>query len=198
MAAGYSRRFGAEDKRMAYWPITGRTLLGETLHQLQQALANLVVVIRPEDSPQALGIPGACQIIHAPHAAQGLGASIADALDVIQRSGQWQQSHSLALMLGDMPTLQPASVRQLLPYASEKQIVRPIYQGQPGHPVVFGRDYWPALQQLSADNGARQVLQHHQQQVRRVVVADPGVVHDIDTAAALTAAFTAENPAPRS
>ncbi|WP_369856031.1 NTP transferase domain-containing protein [Candidatus Thalassolituus haligoni] len=188
MAAGYSSRFGAGDKRMARWPATGRTLLGETIHQLRQVLADVVVVIRPDDQPQSLGIPDDSDIIRARHAEQGLGASIADALGAIQASATWSQRHSLALMLGDMPTIQPTSVRQLLQRASRQHIVRPTYQGRPGHPVVFGRAYWPALRQLPAASGARQVIQQHLSHVLHIAVDDPGVVQDIDTLEALTVA----------
>jgi molybdenum cofactor cytidylyltransferase len=188
MAAGYSRRFGSDDKRKALWPATGRTLLGQTLYQLQQVLDLVVVVIRPHDHPQALGVPDSCGIIRAEHAEYGLGASIADAFGVIQNSVNWQSLHSVALMLGDMPTIQPASIQQLLIRAGEQQIVRPTYRGEPGHPVIFGKAYWPSLAtelRQHLENGARTIIRQNRQHLVYLAVDDPGVIQDIDTPMAL-------------
>jgi molybdenum cofactor cytidylyltransferase len=59
--------------------------------------------------------------------------------------------------------------------------VQPSYQGKRGHPVLFGRDFWPQLAALSGDAGARTVLQLNAEAVQIVELDDPGVLQDVDT-----------------
>lgn len=199
MAAGFSRRFGDDDKRCCVWPPTGRTLLHETLFQLQRVLAHTVVVIRPDDDPQTLGLPESVRLLRAPNASNGLGASIADALTTIEQNTEWRGLNRIALLLGDMPAIQVETLRTLLnhayPYPDEcegesqrnRQLIRPSYQGVPGHPVIFGRHYWSALSRLSGTEGARQVLRDHSGDCIELPVSDPGVIADIDTPEAVAA-----------
>ncbi|MEG0245615.1 MAG: NTP transferase domain-containing protein, partial [Pseudomonas sp.] len=65
------------------------------------------------------------------------------------------------------------------------RIVLPLYQGQRGHPVIFGRAFWPALVQLQGDQGGRQIIQDNPQACVTVAVDDAGVVLDVDVPQAL-------------
>ena len=197
MAAGFSRRFGDDDKRVCVWPPTGRTLLNETLFQLRRVLTQTVVVIRPDDDPQTLGLPEDVRLLRAPNALEGLGASIADALTRIEQRKEWQGLSRIALLHGDMPAIQPETLRALLDHDRpsqgeypikthhDHQLIRPSYQGVPGHPVIFGRHYWPDLSRLNGTEGARQVLRDHSGDCIELPVNDPGVIADIDTPEAL-------------
>lgn len=190
MAAGFSRRFGREDKRTAQLA-DGSPLLERTLSRLQPAFTTpsgcclLAVVIRPEDSPEALGIPPECMILRAPNAALGLGSSIADALHAVQQIPSLNHIDSVAITPGDMPAIRPVTVTALLAYASADTIVRPRYREQPGHPVLFGRRFWAELRAINGGPGARQVIAANRRALVVVDVDDPGVVLDIDTRAAL-------------
>jgi molybdenum cofactor cytidylyltransferase len=186
MAAGFSRRFGDTDKRRA--PLAdGNTLLGHTLRQLLPAFTasasdcRLLVVIRADDDPAALGIPPSCPTLTAANAVQGLGASIADAVRAVQQAPQWASIDSLAILLGDMPAVQPSTLQQLLEQSGPQRIVRPHHDGRPGHPVLFGRAFWPALAALSGEAGARQVIEANRSALISVAVRDHGILLDIDT-----------------
>ena len=87
----------------------------------------------------------------------------------------------MAIFLGDMPWLSADSLGYLLAMASPNHIVVPTFQGQPGHPVIFGRKFWPDLQGLSGDVGAKPVLQAYPQAIRHLPLNDPGILRDIDT-----------------
>ncbi|MCY1416216.1 Purine catabolism protein PucB [compost metagenome] len=87
----------------------------------------------------------------------------------------------LAIFLGDMPWIGADSLRCLLAQAAPDSIVVPTFAGQPGHPVLFGRSFWPELQLLRGDSGAREVIRANPQAVRRVAVSDPAILRDVDT-----------------
>ncbi|SEG66999.1 nucleotidyltransferase family protein [Marinobacterium lutimaris] len=183
MAAGFSRRFGITDKRTAILA-DGRSLLAATLSQLSSptgASYQLAVVIRPEDDVVALGIPEHLRVLRAPAAADGLGASIADAVRAVADDAAFADVDSLAIMLGDMPAIHADTLTALIDAASRGQIVRPRYRDQPGHPVLFGRDFWGELGGLSGDEGGRTLLKANADCLLYIDLDDGGVVADIDT-----------------
>lgn len=59
--------------------------------------------------------------------------------------------------------------------------------GRQGHPVVFGRTFWPELMRLTGDEGARSVLRSHRDCCVLLEVDDAGVLRDVDTPDALAA-----------
>ena len=53
--------------------------------------------------------------------------------------------------------------------------------GEPGHPAIFPRDLWPALLQVTGDEGGRAVLKQNQGRVRVIALPGPMAVLDLDT-----------------
>ena len=201
IAAGASRRFGTADKRLAPLP-DGRSLLAATVAAAAMAFPALRVVLREDDDPAALGLAADTPIIRAPRAGQGLAASIGDAFSVLAGDAALSEVKAAAILLGDMPALHPATLEFLMHQAERERIVRPVQAGRPGHPVVFGRAFWPELAALgvdegnegrseenseeaskeSRDEGARRVIRAHRQHYVELAVDDPGIHLDIDQA----------------
>ncbi|MNF01025.1 Purine catabolism protein PucB [compost metagenome] len=86
----------------------------------------------------------------------------------------------MAVLLGDMPWIAQATLGQLAAVADLSRIVLPEHDGQQGHPVLFGRDFWPALSRLTGDEGARSVVKAHPASCIRLEVQDAGVLQDVD------------------
>jgi CTP:molybdopterin cytidylyltransferase MocA len=77
----------------------------------------------------------------------------------------------------DMPEL-PASVPLRL-LASGAPLVRAVFDGRPGHPVLIGREHWEAVSSsVSGDQGAREYLDAHG--VVEVECGDLYDGHDVD------------------
>lgn len=180
MAAGNSRRFGTADKRRARLA-DGRTLLAASVSSVAEVFGECRVVLREGDDPLASELPPPVQAILAPHADEGLGASLADAFAVLERDPQLQDCLAAAVLLGDMPFIANATLRMLLDEAEPSRIVRPRQDGRPGHPVLFGRDFWPYLQRLDGDEGARAIVRRHRDRLKEIDVDDAGIHIDIDT-----------------
>ncbi|WP_304525019.1 nucleotidyltransferase family protein [Halomonas sp. I5-271120] len=187
MAAGASRRFGAADKRLASLP-DGRRLLAATVASVADVFPALRVVLREGDDTNALGLAPDTPIIRAPHASEGLGASIGDAFAALARDAELADAQVAAILLGDMPALRPATLDALQREAGRELILRPIQAGRPGHPVLFGRAFWPELAALGdsaggeegRDEGARSVIRAHRHHYVELLVDDPGIHLDID------------------
>lgn len=176
MAAGYSHRFGAMDKRET--PLSsGRSLLITSVSNARRTFTSLRVVVREEDAPTGLE---ECAMIRVKSARHGLGASIGEAFRAILEDESLTDIEAAAVLLGDMPYIQNGTLAALKAMSGPELIISPSVEGHPGHPVIFGRAFWKALAEIESGDGARQVLETHAAHHRVVPVDDPGVAMDID------------------
>ncbi|MBZ9663142.1 nucleotidyltransferase family protein [Pseudomonas sp. LMG 31766] len=176
LAAGYSRRFGADKRRLQLGD--GRSLLAASLALPCSMLEEVWLVLRPDETSAELGLSAGIRLVQHPATAQGMGYSLAAGA---KRLLAESSAMAVAIFLADMPHIRRDSLETLLACASTDKILLPSYQGKRGHPVLFGRDFWPQLAALSGDVGARPVLQQNAEALRIVELADPGVLQDIDT-----------------
>ena len=175
LAAGCSRRFGG-DKRRA--PLAdGRSLLAHSVERALAVFDDVRVVLREGETAQALGLPAGCQVIPSPDTALGMGHSLAAGVASLQEGN----AHAVAILLGDMPWILPDTLRRMVQAASASSILLPVHEGRQGHPVVFGRAFWPELECLHGDEGARAVVRAHPDCCVALEVDDAGVLRDVDT-----------------
>lgn len=179
LAAGFGSRFGSDKRRATL--ADGRTLLAASLEGALRVFDAVHLVLRPEDDPTTLGLPDSCRIILCEDAGQGMGHSLAAGV----RALSTDPAEAIAVLLGDMPWIAESSLRALVAKAATGRIVFPVHQGERGHPVLFGHAFWPELQGLTGDEGARRVLRAHASAWVAVDVDDPGVLRDVDAPEAL-------------
>ncbi|MFC6980197.1 nucleotidyltransferase family protein [Microbulbifer taiwanensis] len=185
LAAGYSRRFGS-DKRLA--SIDGEPMLLASLRRLQMAMAgmskvDLQLVVRARDPLVAPMLAGMVfenpdSLLQAPVWPVGMGVSIAAGVKALL--GRGCRPDSVAICLADMPFVEPDTLRRLMFAARPNSICVPVFEGQRGHPVVFGKKYFAELQKLRGSRGAEKILRAHRSSVRELAVEDSGVILDID------------------
>lgn len=175
LAAGFSQRFGS-DKRIASMP-DGTSVLSTTLNLASAVFPEVTLVVRDDDDPGPLEVPGSVNIVRAPHADIGMGSSLAAGIQALQsHSGP----DSVAILLGDMPWIAKATLTQLMKASARDNIVLPYYAGQRGHPVIFGREFWPELAKLSGNTGGRHVIGKHPDACHHIELGDSGILLDID------------------
>lgn len=179
LAAGSSRRFG-DDKRQSQLP-SGDTVLQATIKLVSNNFDQTLVTLRYGDREFANALAENFPNVTfycAPDSANGMGSSLANAIR--QVGDDWEGA---AIFLGDMPFIQGDSVAALkrsFAAGSTAPIVIPTFYGKAGHPVIFHRNYFKEIAELTGDHGARAVLQDHKDQVIEVDVIDGGVLKDID------------------
>lgn len=178
MAAGQSSRFGS-DKRVATLS-NGKTLLNSTLTSIQQHFSDINIVIKPEDSIQSLGLSLQTSTIISQHSRLGLGYSISDAFKQLCCDKNMYKYRAAAVWLADLPWVNHQTCSVLADMATTDNILQPSYQRKPGHPVVFGINFWKELSQLNSPHGASSLIKRHKNCVVSVSVNDPGVCTDID------------------
>ena len=193
LAAGFSRRFGS-DKRLA--AVAGEPMLLATVRNVSLALqefpgGRLQVILRARDPLMAALLARDAHIAgaHLAHASVwpvGMGVSIAEGMSALLGDGC--DPDAVAVCLGDTPYIAPRTIAQLLRAGRPDSICVPVCYGQRGHPVVFGRDFFPDLLALRGPRGAAKLLRNFASAVREVAVDDPAITLDIDRPADFHAA----------
>lgn len=181
LAAGAGSRFdpsGADNKLLAALPGSDDRVVEAAARKLLAVLPVLAVVRSVDgEVAQRLAAIG-CTLVECVDAATGMSASLMCGV---------RQSHDAAgwiIALGDMPYVLSSTHAGLVAALKDGvEIAVPVYLGQRGNPVAFGRRHRDALLQLSGDQGARQLLQAFP--VNQIPVNDPGIHRDIDTHADL-------------
>jgi len=87
------------------------------------------------------------------------------------------------VLLGDLPVMTPEIIEKVLSAyrAGRGRIVVPEYEGQPGHPVLFDRAFWPELARLEIGEAPRTVVEANRDDVYRLAIGNSAILRDIDT-----------------
>lgn len=153
-------------------------MLAATVARAQRHFAQVYVVLREHDDPQALGLTSQTQFVRCTDADQGMGNSLAAA--VAQVATMHREARAVAVLLGDMPWLADLTLQRLVRAADSSRIVFPVFNGERGHPVIFGRQYWAQLQSLKGDQGAKAILLEHASSCMALEVEDAAILLDVD------------------
>jgi molybdenum cofactor cytidylyltransferase len=180
LAAGASTRMG---RPKAFLPMTpGGTMLGRVVGTLADAgIAPLVVVARdPLAVQDAWSDPRAVDVrlVVNPQPDRGQLSSLVCGIEAIDPSVP-----AVMMTLVDVPLVRLTTVAALL-RAWERDravLVRPLYDGRHGHPVIFGRRLLDALAQGDLVHGAKPIVRSFSRDAVNVPVGDPGVLIDLDT-----------------
>jgi molybdenum cofactor cytidylyltransferase len=124
----------------------------------------------------------AVTFVHNPQFADGLSTSLRTGIDRLPTD-----CDGAMVLLGDMPGVSADLVMRLRQaFTSDADIVAAAANNRSGHPVLWGRKFFREFAQLRGDNGARELLARHAEQVRLVEADDHSPLVDIDTPADLS------------
>jgi molybdenum cofactor cytidylyltransferase len=176
LAAGTSSRLGRPKQLLE---LEGRPLLQHVVDAaVASGLDEVVVVLGHESERIASALtlpPGTWVVINRDYEA-GQSTSLRAGLDSVDpRAG------AAAVLLGDQPGLTSAAIRKVLDAwrESDAPIVRALWQGTPGHPVILARSEWEFVGKLEGDRGARDLIAGSGR--AEVIEMDEPPVADVDT-----------------
>ncbi len=179
LAAGESKRMG-RPKQLLEWQ--GKPLLQHSLESLINSAADEIILVlgheadRIREALPALPI----KIVINRDYQQGMASSLRQGLLAMDRS-----SEAFLVLLADQPGIGPELVNTIIRTFRQadprRGIVRPMYRGRRGHPVLIGAQYRKEALRLRGDVGARQILMNHPGDVLEIDVEDNAVLEDIDT-----------------
>lgn len=185
LAAGRSQRMGEQNKLLAQ--LHERPILASVLEAASGVGFEQVVVVTGYDHKSLQPLLGqfSVDICHNDDYASGMASSLRCGLAALDDAVE-----AALILLGDMPFVSAGLIRQLIggyEPRRQRQIVVPVCQGRRGNPVLWSRQYFTAMSQLSGDTGARQLLQQYRDQVWELPISDPAIFIDVDTPQVLAA-----------
>lgn len=174
LAAGYGRRFdpsGQTDKLLQ--PLEdGRSVLWHSGSNLLRSLGQCVAVIRPGVSERRKILEELGFVVIEARLG-GMGEAIAVAVRATATARGW------VIGLADMPWIPSDLITRVAgEIESPDHVAAPWHAGRRGHPVAFGSGWRAALESLTGDVGARDLLSGAQ--VRLVEPAPSSVHRDVD------------------
>lgn len=169
LAAGQSRRMGAENKLIKPW--RGKALLRHCVDAaLKSALSELLIVTGHQADEVKSILPSELLTIHNPLSEQGMATSLVAGIK------QLDDHAAMMVLLGDMPMVSSQNIDALIDvYANNndpEKIVIATCNGKWGNPVIFPPKYREELLQLSGDRGARNLLRENEQHLLLVEIGN--------------------------
>jgi nicotine blue oxidoreductase len=168
LAAGEGRRFGSPK---APYVLDGERLVDRAVRLLRAVGCDPVLVVLGAwqgDVPQATTVVNEGW-------PEGMGSSLRVGLGALAET----TAEQVIVTLVDLPGLTEEALRRVL--ASGSELAAATYDGERGHPVIFGRAHWEAIAaSATGDRGARAYLAEHAAEVDLVEVGDVATGHDLD------------------
>jgi len=188
MAAGQSSRFGT-DKRFAKLP-NGQAMMEQVIQTVKQTRLDFKLVIKPSDLELEFfrSFPED-NLLVAKNATQGLGASLSDAITIIE--GHYQ---NCLICLADMPYINPETYsvvyQKLIEANQHKQQVLAVIpyvevsgEMKQGHPIAINYFLYENFKRLNGEKGGRGVLKQYVNHSAFLEVGDLYIIRDVDVVA---------------
>ena len=182
LAAGLSRRMGRENKLLL--PYGKGTVLGAVLQQITALDWAGIYVVTGHENDLVSEVLRSYEVeaLYHPDFARGQGSSIRAG-----RAALPPDAPAFMIALGDLPLLRTAdyvALRSACVRAfqrDERAILRPLRQGQPGHPVFFAAAHRPALLASQDPTGARAVIKSQRAHLHPFSTTSEAFFYDVDT-----------------
>ncbi|MET9675107.1 nucleotidyltransferase family protein [Streptomyces sp. NPDC006482] len=185
LAAGGGRRLGGRPK--ALLPHRGRPLVENAVRVLREGGCEVVHVVlgAAGDAVRERAELAGCVVVENPEWGEGMGSSLRVGLASLAADPRGVDAALVFLV--DQPGIGPAAVARVrAAYRSRDSLAAASYDGERGHPVLFGAGHWAGIAEGAVgDRGARDYLAAHRDAITPVDCSDVAEPYDIDTEADL-------------
>ncbi len=174
LAAGFSRRFGANKLLQPLSPMT--CVASQACITLREGVDHTLAIIRP-GQPELASIftAAGAEVVVFEEAEQGMGATLAHGVRSSMQADAWM------VALADMPWIRPETVHSVTQaLRSGAPLVVPVHGNCHGHPVGFSSCFLEELLTLRGDQGAKSILNRHADRLQCLPCDDPGIYRDVD------------------
>lgn len=180
LAAGGGRRLGGRPK--ALLEHRGRPLVEHALRALRNGGCgplHVVLGAAADEVRARADLTGSAVTVN-PGWEEGMGSSLRLGLAALAGTG----ADAALVLLVDQPGIGAEAVARVrVAYRSRASLVAASYDGERGHPVLFGADRWADIAAGAVgDQGARAYLREHRDAITLVECSDVAQAYDIDTA----------------
>ena len=180
MAAGFSRRFGGQNKLLA--PFRGKPLARHTLELVcGMGCFEKVFFVYADEAVAALADGFEVTSVYNPAPEKGQGESARLGLTAAAQSARDYEPEYYMFFPCDQPLLDQDTVRLLLDAAHPGHIIEPVCPGGNHSPSLFSASFLDELLSLKQGEYPRLLKARYPQSVITVEIANPSLLADIDT-----------------
>jgi len=184
LAAGTASRMG---RNKLVLPVQGKPMVAHAVEAAAAAGLDPVIVVTGHESAVVRRAVGKTPVtfVQNDDFARGLSTSLRAGIAAVP-----PECEGAVLLLGDMPGITAPRIEKVVKAfdpADDRAICVATAQGERGHPVLWGRQFFPELEALEGDVGARAVMSRYPALVCDVEADDDAPLADIDTPEALEA-----------
>ncbi|MEI9982048.1 MAG: molybdopterin-binding/glycosyltransferase family 2 protein [Aliidongia sp.] len=184
LAAGQSSRMG---RNKLLIELDGTALVERAVDAaLASQAAPVIVVLGHQGAQVAARLAGRPIVtVENPDYAQGLSTSLKRGLAAVPA-----EAEGAVICLADMPGIDRQLIDRLVAGFNPvegREILLPMRNGKRGNPVLWSRRFFPELQSITGDTGAKHVIGAYPEYVAEIEAPDDGVLIDLDTPEALAA-----------
>jgi molybdenum cofactor cytidylyltransferase len=181
LAAGASQRMGQANKLASPWQ--GKAMVRRVVETALQSNVSETIVVTGHDVDAVHHVLDGLNVklVHNPEYNEGLSTSLITGIDAV---GSDQEG--AAILLGDMPALRVETLNRLIDefvQADGRCICVPVCKPRRGNPVLWPREFFADILELSGDRGACSLMEKFAHRVLEVPCDDDGILMDIDTPA---------------
>lgn len=178
-AAGKSERMGKPKLLLPLGHQPLFTYVCKLASQLGLNPITLIVGEHAEEMRQSVTNIKNISIVLNPYFNKGMATSLKLGVETMEN-----KVDAVLIFLADQPFIPKLVVDSLIRSYQQNQgmlIIRPSFQGKPGHPVLFSSLLFPAFHELQGDEGAKRIIQKYHKQLQIIPFHHPFWGYDIDT-----------------
>ncbi|MBE1469802.1 nucleotidyltransferase family protein [Kibdelosporangium phytohabitans] len=152
LAAGAGRRYGMPKARVRF---RGELFVQRAVRVLTEGGCCPVLAVLGAESEAVRSQAPHLNAVDNPDWQQGMGSSLRVGLKAVN-------ADAVIILPVDTPGIRAEAIARLRQRATPQALLRASYHGEPGHPVLIGREHWEAVYELATgDAGAREYLRKH-------------------------------------
>jgi len=184
LAAGLSSRMG---KNKLALRLNGKPLVRHAVEAALAAALDPVIVVTGHDPVVVRDALAGLEVTYAqnPDFGAGLSTSLRAGIRAVPSA-----TEGAMIFLGDMPDISSRLITDMTAAfdpARGRAICVATAKGERGHPVLWSRQFFPEMEALEGDVGARALMARHRDVICEVEAGDDAPLTDIDTPEALAA-----------
>lgn len=182
LASGFSKRFNG-NKLLTFYQ--GKPLVMHIIDKvLKQSFYEMIVVSQYDEVlnlvEESTVSRGAIKTIKNNHPEAGVSRSIRLGIKASESCDAYM------FFVGDAPLIKEDTIRKMIKMYEtlerrEEAILCPYYKGERGNPVIFAKAYKEELLQLKGDEGGKQIIRKHPENIVKYEVSHEKELFDIDT-----------------
>ena len=175
LAAGRSLRAGGPNKLLLPWQ--GKAVAAHAVDAALASGVNTVHVVTGHEQASLQDVLNGRSLhwIYNPNYPDGMGSSISAGVGELPAD-----LDGMVLCLADMPWVSAEHIDRLIEGFSPDAVRVACFGSRRGHPVLFPREWFAALMQLTGDDVARCLFDNLATAVVEVPMADDAVLRDVD------------------